>query len=74
MTRERVVILDGTSGSDAGQARVAAAMGEVAGRGESTVEAFTLRDERMTHCIGCFRCWLETPGLCRSADRGLPSA
>jgi multimeric flavodoxin WrbA len=70
MSRERTVVLDGTTGSDKGQARVAATLREVASRGGGTVEAFTLRDERIAHCIGCFGCWLETPGLCRSADRG----
>jgi multimeric flavodoxin WrbA len=70
MTSERVAVLDGTAGSKAEQARVAATLLEVLGRTSGVVETFTLRDERIAHCIGCFGCWLETPGLCRTADRG----
>ena len=25
---------------------------------------FTLREIKLAHCIGCFGCWVETPGLC----------
>jgi multimeric flavodoxin WrbA len=70
MTGERVAVLDGTSGVDAAENEVAAALSDVIRRAGCTAEVFTLRDERVSHCIGCFGCWLETPGLCRSADRG----
>jgi NAD(P)H-dependent FMN reductase len=70
MTSEKVVILDGTAGIDPAEARIAATVRDVIGRASRAVDTFTLRDERIAHCIGCFGCWLETPGLCRSADRG----
>ncbi|CAK8712193.1 hypothetical protein GMJAKD_01440 [Candidatus Electrothrix aarhusensis] len=28
------------------------------------VQTFTLRDIKFNHCIGCFNCWLKTPGRC----------
>ena len=70
MDGQRVVVLDGTAASNDGQARVAKALGEVFDASAEEVRTFVLRDERMSHCIGCFGCWLETPGLCRAADRG----
>ncbi len=70
MTSERVIILDGTTGLDRADTRIAATVRDVFADAASEVEAFVLRDERITHCIGCFGCWVETPGLCRAADRG----
>ncbi len=32
------------------------------------VKAFTLRDKNVKQCIGCFDCWVKTPGICRFAD------
>jgi multimeric flavodoxin WrbA len=35
-----------------------------------TVTPWTLRDERIAYCLGCFECWTKTPGLCRIDDAG----
>lgn len=32
--------------------------------------AWTLRDEKIAYCLGCFECWTKTPGLCRIDDAG----
>lgn len=70
MKGTRVVLLDGTAASSEPQQRVAGTLHEVLERTFDEVQTFVLRDERLAHCIGCFGCWLETPGLCRSADCG----
>lgn len=31
---------------------------------------FKLKHEDMNHCIGCFNCWLKTPGMCIFNDVG----
>ena len=31
---------------------------------------WTLRDEKIAYCLGCFECWTKTPGLCRIDDTG----
>lgn len=38
------------------------------------VEVMTLRDEKIAGCLGCFGCWLKTPGECviNDAGRSLP--
>jgi multimeric flavodoxin WrbA len=39
-------------------------------RAGAEVRTFTLREIKLAHCIGCFGCWVETPGLCVEADAG----
>lgn len=36
--------------------------------GDATV--WTLRDEKIAYCLGCFDCWTKTPGICRIDDAG----
>ncbi len=37
---------------------------------EWKVESFILHDMKITHCLGCFECWMKTPGICRFDDAG----
>ncbi|PKN77257.1 MAG: hypothetical protein CVU51_16840, partial [Deltaproteobacteria bacterium HGW-Deltaproteobacteria-1] len=32
------------------------------------VTAITLRDLKIGPCIGCFNCWIKTPGICSIND------
>lgn len=34
------------------------------------VRSFTLRDIKIAPCMGCFRCWIMTPGICAIRDAG----
>lgn len=34
------------------------------------VEPFILRDMEICHCVGCFGCWVQTPGVCLVDDAG----
>ena len=34
------------------------------------VDSFTLRDVDVSSCLGCFGCWVRTPGLCVIDDAG----
>lgn len=34
------------------------------------VETLRLRDVKLGHCVGCFDCWLKTPGQCFQPDAG----
>ncbi len=63
------VILDGRH-DDGARAALDALLEELGRRGE-TVQTFPLRDfKKMGSCIGCFACWLKTPGICVEADEG----
>jgi multimeric flavodoxin WrbA len=35
-----------------------------------TVTSWSLRNEKIGYCLGCFECWTKTPGLCRIDDAG----
>jgi multimeric flavodoxin WrbA len=66
----KVVILDGRghSGGDLDPAlrELSAAL---AGEG-AQIETFPLREMKLAHCLGCFGCWLKTPGMCVENDAG----
>jgi hypothetical protein len=34
------------------------------------VQTWTLREEKIAFCLGCFECWTKYPGLCRIDDTG----
>jgi hypothetical protein len=41
---------------------------EGARRAGAATETLFLRHYQIKHCLGCFACWLETPGRCVQAD------
>lgn len=65
----KIVILDGDDGL--GNGAFAGYLDELAwaleGAGHE-VGRLTLRKMDLKPCIGCFNCWLKTPGACVSAD------
>jgi multimeric flavodoxin WrbA len=69
MPAEQVTILDGTGASDKGLEPLLGILSNQL-KGGAEVKTFTLREFKLAHCIGCFGCWVETPGLCREADVG----
>jgi hypothetical protein len=70
MSGKKVVILDGCGARDQDLAPVLGGLVEVLDRDGAATEVFTLRDLKLAHCIGCFGCWLKTPGLCVENDAG----
>lgn len=34
------------------------------------VKSFALREKKIAYCLGCFDCWVKTPGVCRFNDDG----
>ncbi|MFM7886652.1 MAG: hypothetical protein ACKPCM_08180 [Pseudanabaena sp.] len=39
-----------------------------------SVQSYHLQDIKMGSCVGCFGCWLKTPGICLEPDIGLEIA
>ena len=65
----KITILNGNPGSssfDNYLGRLKATL-EDSGQGH-TVSQIDLRDLDMSYCIGCFGCWVKTPGVCSSSD------
>lgn len=70
MPTGKVVILDGTGAGDRDMLPVLEALSGVLQADGSTVETFPLRGMKLAHCLGCFNCWVKTPGICVEADAG----
>jgi NAD(P)H-dependent FMN reductase len=70
MSGQRIVVLDGTPAGARGFDPARAALLEELRGGDDDVTVFALRDVKAANCIGCFGCWVETPGICREGDAG----
>ncbi len=70
MPAEKVVILDGAASSDNDLSPILSVLSDVLKGNGSQVETFPLREMKLAHCLGCFKCWVETPGICVEADGG----
>jgi NAD(P)H-dependent FMN reductase len=63
------LVLDGRSPADSASARLFEVLLEVLQRRFQEVRVLSLADMKLAHCIGCFACWDETPGICRYHER-----
>jgi len=70
MANKNVVILDGTQAGDENRPAILAALTDVFQGTAAEIRTLTLREMKIAHCIGCFGCWIETPGICKEADAG----
>ena len=70
MSAKRVVILDGCGLPDRDLAPVLEVLLDVLRLEGSQIETFRLREMKIAHCLGCFGCWLKTPGMCVDDDTG----
>jgi multimeric flavodoxin WrbA len=66
----KALLLDGSRAGDAAstQARELIEQ-ELRGKGWE-VSSLTLRDMEIAPCLGCFKCWTHTPGICVTDDAG----
>ena len=70
MLNRKIVLLNGTGAEDEDLNPVLdMLMNELHGS-DAAVQTFTLREIKMGSCIGCFGCWLKTPGNCLEPDAG----
>ncbi len=66
----KATILNGALPGDGFVDAAAAALQNTLQAAGWEVTPWTLRDERIAYCLGCFECWTKTPGLCRIDDAG----
>ena len=64
----RALILDSAASTDGITTRVRAAMVETLASRRWETETLTLRDMQVADCVGCFGCWVKTPGECLIRD------
>ncbi|HUU58124.1 MAG TPA: flavodoxin family protein [Phycisphaerae bacterium] len=62
----RAVVLNGALPGDETLAPIESVLLELLRETGAGVRDFQLRDIPLAHCQGCFECWLETPGLCKT--------
>ncbi|HTZ46521.1 MAG TPA: NAD(P)H-dependent oxidoreductase [Verrucomicrobiae bacterium] len=65
-----VVILDGCNSTDEKAFPILDVLSDVFRGQGAAIQTFTLREIKLAHCLGCFDCWLKTPGVCVEADAG----
>lgn len=68
MSANKAVILDGTPRGDRCLDPVLGILTGVIGRTGAEIQTFPLRSIKIAHCLGCFECWVRTPGMCTEAD------
>jgi multimeric flavodoxin WrbA len=62
---KKVVLLDGRPSGNEDLTPTLAILTDVLKQRGAQVQVLSLRELKLAHCIGCFGCWLETPGICR---------
>lgn len=70
MSARKTVVLDGCGLHDQDLAPVLEELQGVLEREGSEIQTFPLRELKLAHCVGCFTCWLKTPGVCVENDAG----
>jgi hypothetical protein len=64
------LLLDGRRDEDPTLALAHHALVDGLAGGGWAVDDWTLRDDRIAWCAGCFKCWTTTPGVCAHHDDG----
>ena len=70
MPGKNIVILDGAGSGDQDLSPILKVLSHVFEADGVQVETFALRETKLAHCLGCFDCWVKTPGMCVEADAG----
>jgi multimeric flavodoxin WrbA len=70
MADRKVIVLDGSRPGDEDLAPFLAILVNELRHSGIEVQIYTLREVKLGHCMGCFGCWIETPGICVQADAG----
>jgi multimeric flavodoxin WrbA len=66
----KALLLDGSRAGDVVSTQARGVIEEeLRGKGWE-VSSLTLRDMEMAPCLGCFKCWTHTPGVCVTEDAG----
>lgn len=68
MEQHRAVVLDGSQAGDPGAAQVRRVLEEELRDQEWRVDVYAPRELEIAPCVGCFNCWVKTPGRCENED------
>ncbi len=70
MSMKKIVLLNGMGPGDDDLASAFSALTDILDQEGAEVNSYPLRDMKVAHCIGCFGCWVKTPGVCVHSDQG----
>jgi hypothetical protein len=66
--QQRMVVLNGFEGHDAMGPRLSGLLGRLGATQDAVIREVVVQDLHLGHCIGCFKCFVETPGRCALRD------
>ena len=66
----KALILDGALPGDGAVPHVANHVQASLVRAGWAARSIALRDQKIAYCLGCFECWVKSPGLCKIDDDG----
>lgn len=66
----KALILDGSLKEDKNMAIVNRSTEEILAKYGYEVESVLLNEKKIGECLGCFGCWIKTPGICVINDYG----
>jgi len=70
MSNKKIVILDGPGNGDEYLASPFSVLIDLLEHDNAELRCYHLKEIKLAHCTGCFGCWVKTPGICVSADKG----
>lgn len=70
MFPQNIVVLDGAGPHDGDLSGIFEVLSRALTTTGAQVQDFRLRELKLAHCLGCFKCWIETPGVCVESDVG----
>lgn len=68
IVNKKVVLLDGRASGDEDLSPQLALLTTVLKQRGAQIQVFSLREMKLARCIGCFSCFVETPGICRYGE------
>jgi multimeric flavodoxin WrbA len=74
MLNQQILLLNGLGTMDQDLAPLLEILIEEIHRTGASLRSYSLQDIKMGTCVGCFGCWLKTPGICLEPDIGLEIA
>lgn len=74
MLNHQIVLLNGLGTADQDLFPLVEILIEEIRRTGASLQSYVLQDIKMGTCVGCFGCWLKTPGVCLEPDIGLEIA
>ena len=68
MINKKILVLNGLKETDQDLVYTLETLEDVLKKESNDVTIISLKDKKIAHCVGCFKCWIKTPGECIMND------